>query len=720
MIIKKANYQIELDDNTGAILSFKGITGYDYIGEPTALVKIFLLDKQGERVEVLSENASAMRYEKDVLTIEFSKMSRAGMRATAILDCTDESMIDCRLQVQNETGLKLEAIQYPCIIIKNMLAKDNYRLFWPAMEGCEITDVNFRTELMSHADQTVWPAKGWQGVYPGACPMQFMAYYNGVHGMYFASHDAMSNFKLIEWLPEGNGIRLIQQVYPQIGYEKEYSYDYGVKLGAFRGNWYDAAEIYRDFAKTSGLIKSKKLKDNEELPSWLFEPLTVITFPVRGTCDTGDMSPNCFYPYTNCLPHIQKYEEYFGNRQMVLLMHWEGSAPWAPPYVWPPFGDKQNFDALVKGIHDRDNLIGLYCSGLGWTQRSFYYDYNCEEKFEKENIAEICEIAPSGQLEKTTTCFHIREGYELCPACERSKEIAIGEARGVATETEVDYLQYFDQDLGGNTYPCYAENHNHPPVPGRWIHEEMIDIVEKMRKEFKKVSDKKVLIGCEAAACEPMLDNLRFNDLRYNLDLMYGTPVPAYNYIFGEYVINYMGNHTSATRLLNTRLYPDNIYYRTAYSFAQGDVLTFMLKEGGKVNWEWNIAWDADNEPNQEEYLAFSKQLNDYRKGMLKDVLLFAKMIKPQEVRCHKYTEKVDRSDLVRVMDGVVVTAFETEQGERYQILVNFNRFAANICIKGDVKGTLYTAPDAEGAPLQGADVELDMPAHTAYVLRLD
>jgi hypothetical protein len=179
-----------------------------------------------------------------------------------------------------------------------------------------------------------------------------------------------------------------------------------------------------------------------------------------------------------------------------------------------------------------------------------------------------------------------------------------------------------------------------------------------------------------------------------------------------------MGNHTTATRLLNTQLYPDNIYYRTAYSFAQGDVLTFMLKNGGKVNWEWNIAWDDENEPEQEPYLAYCKQLNDYRKGLLKDVLLYAKMVKPQAVRCHKYTEKVDRSDLVRVMDGVVVTAYETEQGERYQIIVNFNRFAANVCVQGEVNACLYTAPDSLGEPLQGVDVELDIPAHTAYVLK--
>lgn len=124
------------------------------------------------------------------------------------------------------------------------------------------------------------------------------------------------------------------------------------------------------------------------------------------------MFANGYYPYTNCLPYIRKYEEFFGNRQMVLLMHWEGTAPWAPPYVWPPFGNKTSFDKLVEGIHGRNNLFGLYCSGLGWTQKSFYYDYNREDTFEKESLAECVEVGPTRKLQYTTTCFHIRNGYD--------------------------------------------------------------------------------------------------------------------------------------------------------------------------------------------------------------------------------------------------------------------------------------------------------------------
>lgn len=719
MIIKRKNYVLELDDETGNIVSFKGVTGFDYIAAGAPLFTLSVLGENGERKFLKSGKAAKITERGRKIEIIYDEIGGEPISAVAKINVSDETFVKFRAEINRVNGYRLEAVRYPGVTIKNLLSTDGYKLFWPAMEGVEITDVNMRTELMSHADGTVFPAKGWQGVYPGACPMQFMAYYNGVHGMYFASHDDKCNFKLIEWMPNENGIELLQQVYAD-NYESDFVYDYDVVLGAITGDWYTAAEIYRNFAENSKILDFPKLKDNENLPKWLFEPLTVITFPVRGYKDTGEMNPNCYYPYTNCLPYIEKYEKYFSNRQMVLLMHWEGTAPWAPPYVWPPFGDKANFDKLVDGVHSCDNLIGLYCSGLGWTQKSYYYDYDKTEDFEKENIAECIEIAPSGKAEYTTTCFHIRQGYELCPAAEKTKRIAEEEAKKIANETDVDYLQFFDQDLGGNTYPCYSDKHGHPPVPGKWMAKETADIVEKMRRYFnEKRGDNEMIIGCEAAACEPLLNNLRFNDLRYNLDLMYGVPVPAYNYVFGEYVQNYMGNHTTATRLLDTKLYPDNVFYRTAYSFAQGDILTFMLKNDGKVNWEWNVEWNDDNEPDQKEYLAFSKNLNDYRNGILFNALRYGKMVKPVKTVCGKYIEKIERKTLVRVYDEIVSTRFLCDDGD-YQILVNFNSREAVVTLKGDIKGKLFKNPNDAGEEINVSDMEVIIPAHTAYVLKIE
>ncbi len=718
MKVARKNYTIVFDDETGNITSFCGITGYDYIGKEVPLLRFRLLKENGEALVVESGKLSkkSERSGKVRLEYEMDKIS-----AVAEFDCTDETFVKARVSFFNHTEYLTESVRFPGIVIKNRLGVDNFKLFWPAMEGAEIDNIEFRNELMSAVDDKVYPPKGWAGIYPGACSMQFMAYYNGMHGMYFASHDPQMNFKMIEWKAEEEGIALIQQLYPGT-VEKEYSYSYDVVLGAIGGSWYDAAEIYRSWLQGSGAIKAPKIKENANLPKWLTDPLVVVTFPVRGTCDTGDMSPNCYYPYTNCLPYVEKYKEIFHTRVMALMMHWEGSAPWAPPYVWPPYGDKENFLHFVNELHKADDVIGLYCSGIGWTQLDKNNGiYNMEEQFDKLKLADSVEVGPDNTLQYTTICGHIRDGYDLCPACEATKEIAVEEARKISKDCEVDYLQYFDQNIGGNTYPCYSKKHPHPPLPGKWMHEEMLDIAAKMQEVFNKAyPDRKTVLGGEAAACEPILGALYFNDSRYNINLVYGIPVPAYKYVVGEYVLNFMGNHTAATRLLNTKLYPDNLFYRTAYSFAQGDVLTLMLKDGGKVNWEWNDPWDDENEPDQAEYLRYAKLLNDWRDGILYHALRFGKMVKPKSIKCAKYLEKLDRTTLVRCFDEILSTRIQTEEGKDYQIFVNYRNHTSDFTVTEPIKCLLHRKPDgSDFEKVEASCAEWSIPAHSVLVAEI-
>ena len=78
----------------------------------------------------------------------------------------------------------------------------------------------------------------------------------------------------------------------------------------------------------------------------------VLVYPVRGHGrDTGEMTPNCYFPYTNLLPFVDKLHAAIGAPVMALPMHWEGTAPWAPPFVWPPFGGEENFFAFRDALH---------------------------------------------------------------------------------------------------------------------------------------------------------------------------------------------------------------------------------------------------------------------------------------------------------------------------------------------------------------------------------
>lgn len=146
-----------------------------------------------------------------------------------------------------------------------------------------------------------------------------------------------------------------------------------------------------------------------------------------------------------------------------------------------------------------------------------------------------------------------------------------------------DYIQYFDQNLGGTSYFCYAKDHGHPPAPGKWQEEAMIKIFKKLL-ELDSVKDRKVLIGCEGAAAEPYMPYLSFNDLRFFINYSFGCPVPLYSYIYHEYVNNFMGNQCLVTDVINTDKSPLNLNQRIAYSFCAGDMLAVALSDGGQIH----------------------------------------------------------------------------------------------------------------------------------------
>ena len=85
------------------------------------------------------------------------------------------------------------------------------------------------------------------------------------------------------------------------------------------------------------------------------------------------MSPNEYYPYTNALKYLKTLAENTDSKILAMLCHWEGSAPWCPPYVWPPYGDIENFKLFEQKLHENGMLFGLYCSGIAWTQKSISF-----------------------------------------------------------------------------------------------------------------------------------------------------------------------------------------------------------------------------------------------------------------------------------------------------------------------------------------------------------
>ena len=282
-------------------------------------------------------------------------------------------------------------------------------------------------------------------------------------------------------------------------------------MQSFEGDWHNAADIYRDWFEENKSDDFVKATVNPKLPEWYFDSPIVITYPVRGVHDTDTMTPNRMYPYINAIEHVERLSKETDSRIMVILMHWEGTAPWAPPYVWPPFGGEEELEKFITALHKENHIFGVYCSGLGWTMQSNLIDeYNKSKEFEDDNLKSAMCLAPDGSLPLSKIWTPQRSGYDMCPVQNFTVDIICDQVKKMV-DSGIDYIQLMDQNHGGTSYFCYSRNHGHAPVPGRW----QVEAVKKLLNKAESCVDK-VLFGCESAAAETYLPHLLF---RYHYGL---------------------------------------------------------------------------------------------------------------------------------------------------------------------------------------------------------
>ena len=633
-------YKLKLNSKTGSIQSIEK-NGKNLIYTPDSEGPLFRVrfrdaSQKGKIHEFGASDARHFKIvEKDeLITLTYTKFDSADLKVVVTIKTgKDSPFMHWNISVDNNTPYTIDHIDFPNVVVPNDLIATggSGHVFWPAQEGCLIEDVRIREEDGLRYMPIEYPKLGWGGLYPSATQMQYMAYYNAGGGLYMAAHDDQCNPKGIEFhRVSDNGIKLdFRLLVPGEG-KGVYKMPYDMVLGVFDGDWYDASAIYRDWRESSKIQVPDKIKDNKMLPDWYFESPVVITYPVRGHVDLGDMTPNELYPYTNALKIIGKYNKAFDSKVMALLMHWEGSAPWAPPYVWPPYGGEKNYLEFVKGLHEKGNLAGLYASGIGYTLRSNTdTTYNMYKEYEEKHLEKVMKVAPDGTLATNGVCagpMAQRIGYDMCPANSFVKEVVLDQISKIV-KSKTDYIQYFDQNLGGGCYPCYGTVHGHPYGSGLWQNEAMQSIF----KEFQTIQQKagyKTLVGCEAAASEANLKYLLFNDARPTTNFSVGTPVPAYAFVNHEYVNNFMGNQNGVSKQVDIKKSPMNIPQRLAYSFCAGDMLTVVIRGNGDMIWGWGTKWE-DETPDQGSIIQLVRNLNGWRTGPGKDFLVTGRMLKP-------------------------------------------------------------------------------------------
>ena len=650
------NIELKINVSLGVVSSLK-IGNRELCVSNIPLFVARLRDKSGKCFYI--DATKSRKISADDKSISFSDFDSPFEMLNITVNVKENDGIEWGIEVHNvPCEYALEWVEIPKICMPRLVDnnKNGGKILFPYDEGLLISD---ETKFKRYEPE--FPSSGAYLMFPNKICSQFFAYLFDDIGIYIGAHDTKRGLKCLDFYPCENGIAMQIRLFSGADFGQGYKTDFPIVWKACSGNWMDACDIYRGWFENNLPKNLLPIKENPNLPKWYEESPLVVTYPVRGVHDMDTMEPNGLFPYVNALPFLNKIKDATNSQIMALLMHWEGTAPWAPPYVWPPYGGVDKFNEFKDALHKNGDLLGVYCSGFGYTQKSTLIDYNCEERIKNEDVLSgVCHSPTNEPQLGITCCPYQRYGYDICPSSDRGREILF-EAYSPLFESGVDYAQILDQNHGGGQYLCYAREHNHPPMPGEWMTENM----QKLLKEWNELAPN-MLFGCESASSEPFIGSLALSDNRYELNYIFGQVVPVYAYIYHEYVRNFMGNQVGCP--FDTKY--NTLTYRLSYSFSIGDLMTLVLLPNGDLMTHWGMR-DFENCPNTDNIFTLIKNLTEFYKTAGKEYLYAGRMKATNDFRCESIEIPMTNNRGNATLPRLLYSSWVAENGKTAHIVVN-------------------------------------------------
>lgn len=664
MVIQKETYTIALNEH-GAITSLVS-NGKEFVQQVLPLLQCRL--RRGTKTTLLHSDAASateITSENERVFIRFVfEKPHILFNVTLLLG----ERIEATLSYENHTGDYVEWIDFPQIAVPNDLIGNggSGRLVLDINEGLLIEDLAEKEQFDYAYKEMEYPSLGLYSMFPAVVQSQFLSYYDDAAGLYFAAEDAGRSIKGIDFKPLENAIKLQFRLYPSVESDTvHFVLPFHLVLDFFQGDWYDAAKLYRDWFENNLPAELLPIAENHHLPAWYTDSPLVVTYPVQGIHDMDEAIPNRLFPYSNVFPFLDEIANATNSRILDVLMHWEGTAPWAPPYVWPPLGGEKLLADFCNALHEKGHLLGVYCSGLGYTIHSNINDFSMQEEYTEKGLSQYMCAGPDGDI-NSYICQAQRKSYDMCISQDFTKELLLAEAQKMVS-CGLDYIQILDQNHGGTPYFCYSDKHGHPAVPGKWMVDHMTDFLKKLKKT---VGDN-VLLGCESAAAEAYIPYLNLSDNRFNLNYKPGRPIPLYGYLYHKYLHNFSGNSVCSLFFIDVHRSPDCHLLRVAHSFLAGDLMTLVINQDGEIVWSWGER-DFSYLPEKKPVLEFIKNATAYRKGAGKEYLVYGEMIKPVPVASDMVPMYKPETDFAREYPAVLTTAFKAADGTKAQFLAAY------------------------------------------------
>lgn len=300
---------------------------------------------------------------------------------------------------------------------------------------------------------TLWPAPLVNGVsvearYPsGWGSMQFGAHYDTDAGLYIAVHDPLAATKRFRVRRDETRDALdvrIEWPAPDASVPgNDFEMPGPAVLAAFRGDWFDAARLYRAWAeREAAWWPARGQWGRPDIPAWLMD--TCVWGRPGGAASTA-------------VPQTLAFAEYLGVPTAVHWYSWH-EIPFDNnyPHYFPA---KEGFAEGVARLHEAGVRVMPYINGRLWDS-------------DTEDFQPVALPAATKQRDGAPYIEHYGSDPEdlvpMCPTQEvwqsKVQEVVL---RLIGPEFNVDGV-YIDQVAAAAPAECYDRSHGHPLGGGAW------------------------------------------------------------------------------------------------------------------------------------------------------------------------------------------------------------------------------------------------------------
>ncbi|MEN6302060.1 MAG: DUF6259 domain-containing protein [Armatimonadia bacterium] len=343
----------------------------------------------------------------------------------------------------------------------------------------------------------------YEGAYPsGAAHMQFFAYYDDSRGVYVACEDGKARSKTLLAGGADNDCELAALWFvgcPGAG-GNGFRSSGEVAVELFEGDWFDAAQLYKRFARTADWWPASRTR--QDTPDW-YRNLTV-----------------WFIGNANSTAAVDALIEQRRSLGLPVGLHWYGWNTEKFDDDYPHFTAREGFADTVSRLKAEGVYAKPYINGRLWETRD-----RGDEDFQYTSVA----------LPATTKDLDGKpylEGYNnksfspMCPATplwQQTMADLCGQLAGYGVPAI-----YLDQVSAARPRPCFDRSHPHAAGAGEaWLEQGYWTMMGRIRRETK-AAHPQVAFDSEDAA-EPYMHVLdgtlpwRFVDIGH---------VPAYQAIY--------------------------------------------------------------------------------------------------------------------------------------------------------------------------------------------